>query len=371
MQKYDVIVLGAGGMGSAALFQLASRGLRVLGIDRFSPPHDRGSSHGQSRIIRLAYFEHPDYVPLLREAYRGWTELEADAQAELYVRTGLVEIGPRDGIVVPGVLRAAEEHGLNVQQLAPQEISQRWPLLNVPDHLTGVFEEEAGFLRVENCIAAYQDAAINRGADMATDCEVLTWDCDADVRLKTTRGVYAADRLVITAGPWSKQLLSDLALDLEIRRKAMFWFPTPAGRKQPPCYLFELPDQIYYGFPTTDGATLKVAEHSGGRVIEGPGDDLEFDPLEQQRVTEFVAEFLPNVSRECVNRSNCYYTMSPDDHFIVDRHPAHAQVTFAAGLSGHGFKFAPVIGEALADIVVDGGTDLQINFLRLDRLRTG
>lgn len=375
--SYDAIVLGAGAVGSATLWQLARRGLRVLGIDRFAPPHDRGSSHGQTRIIRQAYFEHPDYVPLVLESYRLWAELQQRAGRPLLRETGLVELGPADGVVVPGVLRAAHEHGVAVEQLSAREVEQRWPALRVPEDLAGVFEPRAGLLHVEECVRAQLAAADDAGAELRVGVEAFHWSADArGVFVETSAGRFAADRLVVTAGAWAGTLLSGLGVRLEVRRKPLLWFAmrdacahADAGF---PCYLFELPTGVFYGFPAIDDRGLKAAEHTAGDVVADPLHvDRRLRDADRAPVEAFLQAHLPAGQTPCREHAVCLYTMSPDEHFIVDRHPQHDRVAFAAGLSGHGFKFAPALGAALADLAMNGATRLPIQFLSLNRLVTG
>lgn len=370
--SYDAIVLGAGGVGSAAMWQLARRGLRVLGIDRFAPPHDRGSSHGQTRIIRQAYFEHADYVPLLVESYRLWAELERTAGQRLLLETGLVEVGPADGVVVPGVLRAAREHGLEVEQLSAAEIMERWPSFRVPAELVGVFERRAGLLHVEQCVRAQLVAAQEAGAELRAGVNVFDWSADDDgVRVETSAGQFTAGRLVVTAGAWAGPLLAGLDLRLEVRRKPLMWHAIGDDRMRAeagfPCYLFEVPQGVLYGFPALDGRGLKVAEHTGGEAVADPlSVDRRLHDSDRAPVEAFLKRHLPAAQTPCREFSVCLYTMSPDEHFIVDRHPQHERVVFAAGLSGHGFKFTPVLGAALADLTIDGATQLPIGFLSMN-----
>jgi monomeric sarcosine oxidase len=377
MEHYDAIVLGAGGVGSAALLHLARRGVKVLGIDRFSPPHDRGSTHGHTRVIRQAYFEHPDYVPLLIESYRLWRELEGLSQRNLLHQVGLIQVGPAGGVVVPGVLRSAEEHGLAVEQLTAASVEKWWPGLRASDDMLGVFEPEAGYLLVEDCVEAYLNAARAAGAQILPDTEVRTWTADdREVRIQTNQGEFGAERLIVSSGAWAGQLLADLNVDLEVRRKSLFWFETTSAEYDVaadfPVFLFELPEGVFYGFPKLDARGVKVAEHTGGRVVEDPlVVDRTVDDSEKQRVTDFLAQHLPGVSRQMTHHAVCLYTMSPDEHFVVDRHPRHANVVFAAGLSGHGFKFVPVLGRALAELALDGSTELPIGFLSLGRFPNG
>lgn len=374
MERYDAIVLGIGGVGSAALYHLAKRGVRAIGVDRFTPPHDRGSSHGHTRVIRQAYFEHSDYVPLLKDAYKLWHELESNTSRQFFFPIGLIEIGPPDGIVVPGVIGAAEEHGLQVESLSARQITQRWPGLNVGGNLVGVFEPAAGYLRVEDCVQAHVDAARSTGAEIVTNTEVRSWEAsNHDIRLQLADGSQiAGERLIIAAGAWSGQLVSDLNVELEVRRKSLFWFETDDSRYDiasgMPVFLFELSNGVFYGFPKLDERGVKFAEHTGGRKVNDPLTvDRSVVADEQRRLVDALSANLPGVSPRVTDHTVCLYTMSADEHFIVDRHPRHPNVVFAAGLSGHGFKFTPVLGRVLADLALDGETELPIDFLSLKR----
>jgi sarcosine oxidase len=375
MPHWDAIVVGVGGVGSSALYHLAERGLRVLGIDRFAPPHDLGSSHGQTRIIRQAYFEHPDYVPLALASYRLWAELEAATESKLFHQTGLVEVGPADGVVVPGVLKAAREHSLDVHEMSAAEVTRRWSGLAVPGDLCGVFEPNAGYLLVEACVEAHLDAARACGAELQTDSPLVGWTPHArGVEVETAGGSHTTDRLIITAGAWAGELLADLGIRLEIRRKPLLWYAvrdanTYSAARGFPAHLFELPYGVMYGFPQLDARGVKLAEHSGGEAIDDPlAIDRQVRAADREPIERFIADHMPQVTHELTDWTVCLYTMSPDEHFILDRHPELENVWFCAGLSGHGFKFTPVLGRALADLATDGGTELPVGFLGLGRL---
>jgi sarcosine oxidase len=370
---YDVIVIGAGGVGSAALWHLARQGARVLGLDRFPAGHDRGSSHGHTRVIRQAYFEHPDYVPLLREAYARWDELEKECGESLFHRTGLLEVGPPDGIVIPGVLASARQHQLDIEVLTPREARARYPGFQLDDDVSVAFERNAGYLLVERCVVAHLRVAQQLGAFLDTQAEVVGWRRDAGgIEVETTKATYRADRLIITAGAWAGGLLADLGLPLRVVRKHLHWYATtdPKYHEQQGCpvFFFEVSGMFYYGFPEIDQRGVKVAEHSGGVVISDPlADRREVDSDERQRVERFLQQHLPGVSRRSTDHAVCFYTMSPDENFFVDRHPEDPRIVFAAGLSGHGFKFASALGKILADLALHESTPLSIDFLRAAR----
>lgn len=372
MKTYQAIVLGVGGVGSAALDQLARRGVRVLGLDRFPPGHDRGSSHGATRIIRQAYFEHPDYVPLVLRAYDLWDELARRVGQTLYEEVGLLQIGPPQGEVVGGVLASAQMHRLEVDLLSAGQVTRRWPGFHVPDTLVGVYERRAGFLHVERCVAAHASRAVAAGAELLTDRSIVSWKADGSgIVVRTDRETLRADALVICAGAWAGQLLMDIGVRFEVRRKPLFWFETldDTYRKDHcPAFLYELSQGIFYGTPQLGGDGVKVAEHTGGELVADPLDlDRQVTEKDLAPVEQFVRAFLPRASRRVTHHSVCMYTMSPDAHFVVDRHPVHPQVVFVAGLSGHGFKFTPVLGEIIADLVIDGQTKQPIDFLRRNR----
>lgn len=372
---YDAIVLGTGGVGSAALMQLAQRGLKVLGIDRFPPGHDRGSSHGESRVIRMAYFEHADYVPLLRRAYQLWSELEERSRKTWFHRVGLLEVGPADGIVVPGVLKSAQQHALPVEQLTAAQVHERFPGLRVPAGLSAVFEADAGYLLVEDCVIAHACAAVEHGAQLHIGATIQSWHAHGDaLQVVTDRGNYTTQRLIITAGAWAKDLLHDLGVPLRVVRKHLHWFPPTQpyydAAAHCPAFLYELPQGVFYGLPQIGPSGVKVGEHTGGVEVTNPlADARDAEPLDRARVADFAACCLPGVKASPMRHARCFYTLSPDEHFIVDRHPAQPQVVFAAGLSGHGFKFTPVLGEVLAEMVLGENVTSPINFLGLSRFR--
>ena len=367
---YDSIVIGTGGVGSAALLHLAERGEHVLGIDRFRPPHAYGSSHGQTRIIRQAYFEHADYTPLVCEAYRLWEELERSVGEKLYVECGVLQIGPPEGEVVSGVKLGADAHGLQVEQIAGDDIENRWPALRVPAGMIGMFEARAGYLRVEQCVQAHLNAACKAGAELETNVDVRGWEPGPPAIVNTNLGVVTANRLIITTGAWAQSLLADLGLQLTVLRKSLFWYPIDAEHskltEQLPCFLYELPSGVIYGFPPDDQNRVKIAEHSGGQPVVDPLQvNREVDEGDEQLLHQFISDQLRGVSTSFTEHAVCLYTMSADHHFIVDRHPDHPHVAFAAGLSGHGFKFTSALGKALSELVLDGQTQLPVGFLAL------
>jgi sarcosine oxidase len=373
MASYDVIVLGTGGVGSAACYSLAKRGVKVLGIDQFPGGHDRGSSHGETRVIRQAYFEHADYVPLLLRAYELWRKLEQETGTDLLQQVGLLQVGPPQGVVVRGVLEAARLHGLKVESLSGEEVPNRFPGFKVPAGAVGVFEPAAGYLRVEQCVLSHLAAAKTKGTEFRHGITARGWRNEGSgIAVETDQGDFVANKLVITAGPWAPQILADVGVKLVVRRKHLYWFPSADRSFHEangcPTYLYELPDGVFYGFPQIDELGVKVAEHSGGEVITDPKNDPRpLDPADLARVEAFLTQYMPGVGRPMQRRSVCFYTMSPDENFVIDRHPRNENVFFTAGLSGHGFKFTSVLGEVMGDLALAGKTDLPVGFLGLKR----
>ncbi len=382
---FDAIVLGVGGVGSAALHHLAQRGCRVLGIDRFAPGHARGSSHGQTRAIRQAYFEHPNYVPLLLRAYELWRELEQQSDAQLLFTPGLLEIGAADGQLISGIRHSAELHQLNVEEISRNDITARFPGFHLPDGNIALLEPEGGYLLVEQCVRAHAEMAQRNGAVLDIGAAVLDWSSHGNTCTVTTeQQQYTADRLVITAGAWAGELLRDLGVNFAVVRKHLHWYRVAPHHyslaNQSPVWFYQTPGGCYYGFPQVEAGSIKVCEHSFDTEQFGPSDTIDnplqlptdVDPHEQERVAQFLKHHLPHASQDATGHSVCMYTLSPDEHFVVDRHPDFENVVFAAGLSGHGFKFASVLGELVADLTL-GSTEPSAalaasEFLSLARL---
>lgn len=356
----DVIVVGLGAMGAAAARALSRRGLSVLGIDRFAPPHALGSSHGDSRIIREAYFEHPAYVPLVQRAYLLWEELERETGQSLLTRTGGLMIGPRDGVLVAGALRSAQTHALPHEVLGAAEIAARVPAFRPRDHWIGVFEPNDGVLRPEAGIAAMLATASRHGATLRPDEPVLSWGADgAGVRVTTTRGTHRAATCVLAAGAWMPRLLPDLPLT--VARQVLFWFETVGVRNAHdagvcPISIWEYDQgRMFYSFPRSEKG-VKVALHHGGSPADPDRLDREVSAGEVAEARGVLQEYMPFASGPLSATAVCMYTNTPDTHFIIDRHPHIPQALVVSACSGHGFKFAPVVGEAIADLVVEGHT---------------
>lgn len=373
MTSCDVIVLGLGGMGSATAYELARRGKRVIGLEQFPLVHDQGSSHGHTRVIRQAYYEHPAYVPLLRRAYDLWYSLEQQTGRHLLTECGCLNIGTPNGELIAGVRASVREYNLPAELLLASELRRRFPAFRVDEELVGIIENRAGFLYVEDCVRAFCEAAIALGAQLHAEERVTRWEpAGHGVRVETTQGTYLADRLVITAGPWATRWLSGIGIPLTVMRQTLQWFRTtePALFRRDcfPVYLAEVPGGPFYGIPVIDARGHKAARHYGAPELTDPDQiDRIWNETDEEPIRNFFQRYLPAANGPCTERQVCIYTLTPDRHFVIDRHPQYPQVAVAAGFSGHGFKFAPVVGEILADLVESGETKLPISKFRVSR----
>jgi sarcosine oxidase len=375
MPGYDAIVIGVGTMGAAACLALARRGLRVLGLEQFEIPHSLGSHHGHSRVFRLAYFEHPDYVPLLLRSLDHWRALNVESGSEVFRITGGLYIGPPECDLVRASAESAAQHGLAHDLLERAELARRFPQFRVPDHYAALYEPLAGVIRPELAVATMAGEAFKRGAHIRHGIEVIGWTADSTgVQVKTNAGDFTAGKLIITAGAWSGGLLRDLGVPLRVTRQVAGWVrpKRPDRFVDPtfPCWGLQSPDgHLYYGFPFDPERGVKLARHFGGQPADPVTIDRTAQAADEETFRPALRDHLPDADGRTLTMSVCMYTSSPDYHFIIDRHPAHERVTFACGFSGHGFKFAPVVGEALADLAIHGRSDLPIGFLGLGRFK--
>jgi sarcosine oxidase len=378
MRAYDAIVIGLGAMGSATLYHLARRGKRVLGIEQFSQGHQLGSSHGDSRIIREQYFEHPLYVPLVQRAYDLWRELEEESGRPLMTLGGGLMIGPRDGMVVAGTLRSAKEYKLPHEVLSPSEVHRRFPAFELADDLIAVVDPRAGYLDPEACTSAHLTGARERGVEVHFDEPVTAWTADGDgVRVKTTNGDYVAERLLISAGAWTKELAEDLNLPLTVERQVAFWLEPDEYRvsydsREFPIFAYEFtPGILCYGFPRFPRGVKSSIMHAG-ELTESPAEvrrTVNDDEVEALRFA--LQPVLPGLASAPVSETSvCLFTNTPDHDFIIDFHPEHPQVLISSPCSGHGFKFASALGEIHADLLESGSTRLDISAFRIDRFKT-
>ncbi len=376
-QRYDAIVVGVGSMGSATCLHLARRGARVLGLEQFGLPHAHGSHHGYTRMIRLAYHENPHYVTLVRRAFDLWQELERHSGQKLMHVTGGLYMGTPDCSLVAGSLAAARQHGLAHEMLDHDTLAQRYPCFNLPDRHVAFYESLAGLLLPQDCVAAMADQAMRRGARIHGHEPVLDWSCDdRGVTARTARATYQADTLIFCGGAWSGRLLGQIGVSLSVTRQVMGWtwpadpdqfalgrFPTWAIDPDADQY-----EGLYYGFPMLAvNPGFKIAAHIPATPVDPTTFVHDAQASDEDVFRPALRRLVPDADGPLLSIQTCLYTNSPDGHFIIDRHPNHPRVLMACGFSGHGFKFAAVVGEALADMAVEGETELPIGFLGLSR----
>ena len=376
--RYDVAVIGLGGMGSAILAQCAARGASVIGVEQYRAAHDLGSSHGKMRMIRKAYFEDAAYVPLVCRAFELWRELERAAGTQILQVTGVLTVGEETSAIITGTRRASVEHDLAIASLSRREMGARYPTVKILADEVALFEADAGVLDPEGAVSAHLKIARAHGAEARFEVTMASWqaaDDGFDILLANGQRI-AARTLVLSLGPWFKETLEALGVSIRIQRNVQAWFTprTDAYRASEfPAFLLDrlgLPAPLY-GFPDF-GDGVKTAFHGSGDFTAAEQLDRnvhaarDLDPLR-----DATEAWMPGSTQTLRHASVCMYTLTPDEHFVIDRHPAHANLILCGGFSGHGFKFAPVIGEIAADLALNGGTRHDLDFLSLRRFQTG
>ena len=375
MPSYDAIVIGVGGMGSAAVYHLARRGLQVLGLEKHAIPHEMGSSHGYSRMIRYTLQEHPSYVPLVRRSYELWHEMEETAGEELMVTTGSIRAGAPDSPFFLNAQEACDLHSIPYEILTASEVNKRFPGYRFPEEISSVYQADGGFLLPERCIVTHVQAAERAGADVHSQETVLDWEVRGDgVQVRTDRDTYTAGRLVVTAGPWAANLVPELAAYAVPERQVMGWFQP----KRPELYAAEAfpvfgvftEEGRYYGFPSHAVPGFKIGRaHHLLQKVDPDAIDREVHPEDEDILRQAVNRYFPLAAGKLLDGKTCMYTNTPDEHFMIGTLDGQPQVSVAAGFSGHGFKFASVIGEIMADLSQNGATEHDINLFRLDRFK--
>jgi sarcosine oxidase len=372
--RYNTIVIGMGGMGSAAAYHLARRGQRVLGLEQYDVPHDQGSSHGYTRIIRMAYYEHPSYVMLLRRAYELWREIEERSGEQLLHITGSIDAGAADSWVFKGALQAAMEHELEHEVLTGLEMAEQFPGYRLPPELLGLWQPDGGFLAPERCIVAYVFEAMRLGAEIHGRERVLRWEPlgDEGVRVYTDRDVYEADSLVITAGAWNDDMLDFLAGLAVPERQVLAWFqpqrPEHFQQDNFPVFNLITDEGRFYGFPIHGVPGFKIGRYHHFEE-SGPASEIDFEvyPEDEAMLRDVTSRYFPDGVGPTMTLKACMFVNSPDGHFLLDLHPRYPQVSYASACSGHGFKFASVIGEILADLAIHRQTRHGIDLFSHER----
>lgn len=377
--SYDLIIAGLGAMGSATAYHAAKRGHRVLGLDRFAPPHNFGSSHGKSRIIREAIFEHPAYVPLVRRAYECWAELEDRTGTSLLRCTGGVSLGAPDSVIVTGARASAVASSLPYEELSAADIARRIPPFRPERDTVGIWDPRAGIVAPEAAIRSHLASAADSGAELHVDEPVLHWEADTGqgggVQVTTPRATYQGDRLVLAVGAWLGHLLPDLDLPLAVERQVMYWFrpqrnPDQFEAGRLPIFVWEFaPGRAWYGLPDL-GDGIKIGVHHEGQSTTADTVRREVTAEDEQAVRTLLKRYVPDADGPPIASAVCLYTNTPDRQFLIDWHPAHPDVLIASPCSGHGFKYASALGEVLTDLAFTGETPFDLSPFRLARLAT-
>ncbi|MGO1298378.1 MAG: N-methyl-L-tryptophan oxidase [Vibrio sp.] len=373
--QYDVIVIGAGSMGMATGYFLAKQGKRVLLLDAFDPPHSHASHHGETRIIRHAYGEGKDYVPLALRAQTLWEELEQESNRSIFLKTGVLNIGERTQLFISTLIDSAEEYQLPIEILNAEQANERYQGLNLPPEFIACLEPTSGVLRCENAIEAYRHLALEQGAELRTYSRVSAIKLLKDSVTVTAKGQeFSAKKLVVSVGAWSNDLLKmlDLSLPLSPVRKTFAWYNAPEaiyGEGHFPAFSWDIPEGIYYGFPSIDGAGLKIGRHDQGEAHEPNTPLVPFSEAKDAAdLNQLLSRYMPQVGQLHVGKT-CMYTRTPDEHFIIDHHPKHSHVMIASGFSGHGFKFASVVGEILTDMALDKSPCFDLSLFAIKRFQ--
>nr|WP_263323526.1 N-methyl-L-tryptophan oxidase [Neobacillus sp. Marseille-Q6967] len=371
---YDVIVIGAGSMGMAAGYFLAKSGKRTLLLDSFNPPHNKGSHHGDTRIIRYAYGEGEEYVPLVLKAQELWNDLEKVSGKQLFLQTGVLNVGSEQTDFIQNIISSSKTYSLPLEVMGASEVNKRWPGISLPDEYIGCFEPTSGVLKPEECISAYRELAEMHGASILTNSKVKEISVQQNlVTIKTAEQTLTSDGLIVSAGAWSGSLLSMLGLELPLNpvRKTFAWFDANESlynHHRFPAFAFETAEGLYYGFPSIDGSGLKVGRHDGGENINPDEDILGFGELEgdEADLKQFLNQYMPHTQQLKYGKT-CIYTLTPDEDFIIDVHPSYSNVAIASGFSGHGFKFSSVVGLILSELIITGKTEHDVSPFSMNR----
>ena len=357
--------------GAAAARALAHRGTNVIGFDRYTPPHALGSSHGETRILRTAYFEHPMYVPLVQDALGRWLSLARTSGRALFRQTGGLSIGDADGALVSGVIKSINTHGLPHEVLPARDLRSRYPALEPPPGAIGVLEPDAGALAAEDCVVALLEDASSAGATLRFDEAVTGWrEQKGGVLIETSRGTTETDALVLCVGPWLSRFAAVRELGLTVERQVVFWYALEGAADGLPVVIWEASeDALLYAIPGP-GSRVKAALHHGGEIVDPDTVDRVASEVDEARVAELLGRLMPQaLRRPAVAHSVCLYTNTPDWDFLLDRMPGEEHVYIMSACSGHGFKFAPAMGELIADLILDERPRPDLEPFHTERLR--
>jgi len=373
--RYDVAIVGAGAAGSAAAYHLSKTGKKILVLDRFNPPHNFGSSHGQSRIIREAYFESPLYVPLVQQAYQLWYQLERESNKKLLLKTGGLMLGTHETKVVQGAMLSAVQHHLPYEYLSSDTIKERFPGFHPTKETVGIYEQNAGILFPEECIKTNLELAKNSNTHFCFNEIVASLKSDgSEVAIATNKENYVATKVIVSAGAWLNELLPELQLPLTITRQTLFWFKCSEKDAKKyltenfPVYIWQIEkEKTFYGFPDL-GEGIKIAIHHGGKITTADTVDRMVKQEEIDEVSSLIKDYL-GIDATFNYAAVCMYTNTPDENFIIDFHPAYKNIIIASPCSGHGFKFSIATGKLLCDMALEKRLDFDISVFSIKRFK--
>ena len=374
MKNFDAIVIGIGAMGSSITYQLASHGIKVLGIERFALNHTNGSSHGKTRIIRTAHFEHPTYIPLVQRSFELWSQLKAQSGADIIKMTGALIFGLEESPLVSAAISSSKQHNLPYEILSSNEAANRFPMFRPDNDEVAFHEKTAGILFPEECIQTYARLAEGFGAEIHFNEPVRQWNAqEGQVEVKTENETYTAKKVIFSAGPWLTELIPELNLPLQVERQVVFWFGPQRNEsiftpQKMPVFIWQMKDSCsFYGIPNM-GDGVKAARHHYGGFTPPDKVNRTVTEADQVPVRKFLKHHIPLVDSPPISSTTCLYTNAPDDHFIIDFHPDHRNVLIVSACSGHGFKFSSVIGEIVRQTVQDGKSTFDVSLFRIKRL---
>ncbi|MFJ1269349.1 N-methyl-L-tryptophan oxidase [Legionella lytica] len=369
---YDLIIIGCGGIGSSTLYNATRAGLSTLCIEQYEQGHQKGGTLGETRAFRKAYYDNPAYIPILEKAYLDWKNLDANSEMDLFIECGVLEMGLANSKMSVDAIQCCNDYQIPIELLSKEQITTRFPGFQVPDEMVGIFQPEAGFLQIDNCMNYFVNSATANGASVAYNEKVVSWKVGENnlVQVTTNKATYYSKYLIITTGSWAPELLHALDIPLQIIQKKLVWISVQPNeysiQNGSPCFSYHLNGEVFYGFPNISGL-VKVARHNGGALMQHPHDSPEFNN-EADAIKQFAKQYLPKLTfSDAIKEASCLYDVTPDHQFVIDNHPDYPQIAFAAGLSGHAYKMSNVLGKILVDLASKQSTEFDISFLSLTR----
>jgi monomeric sarcosine oxidase len=375
MKTFELIIIGCGGIGSAALYYAAQMGLTTLCIEQYEQGHNRGATHGETRAFRKAYYDDMRYTPILKKAYTDWKTIEKRASQTLFVENGVLEIAEPNHQMITNSIACAKQYHIPIEILSNEALTTRFSDFYIPPNNIGILQAEAGFIYVDKCLKIFIESAKSHGATILFNEPVIGWKIDSQdiIHVKTRQGTFQGKHLIIAAGAWTPRLLPNLSIPVTFLQKKLVWTSIQNNsyslNNEYPCFAYHLKEGVFYGFPQIS-SLMKIARHSGGKQLISPEQNIEINDTEElNAIQQFISTYLPFASPIISKEASCIYDVTPDKQFIIDTHPTFKNVTYAVGLSGHAYKMANVMGEIVVDLAVKGTTEFDISFLSLKRFK--